>query len=49
LNRTSEQFQKAWRASFPDELWPATEDQTASGEIYLLLKDGTRLLASGRS
>jgi hypothetical protein len=39
----SPQFQKAWLASFPPDLWPAEEEETADG-IYLRLKDGTRLL-----
>jgi hypothetical protein len=41
----SPQYQKAWNATFPPELWPATEEQTPDGEIFLRLKDGTRLLA----
>src|SRR5438270_13834490 len=36
----SEQYRKAWFASFPPDLWPA------GGRIFLKLKDGTRLLAS---
>jgi hypothetical protein len=36
----SPQFQKAWLASFPANLWPAEEEETADG-IYLRLKDGT--------
>jgi hypothetical protein len=46
----SPQFQKAWLASFPPDLWPAEEEETAEG-IYLRLKDGTRLVGqefSGR-
>ena len=39
----SPQFQKAWLASFPPDLWPAEEQETADG-IYLRLKDGTRLV-----
>jgi hypothetical protein len=39
----SPQFQKAWLASFPSDLWPAEEEETADG-IYLRLKDGTRLV-----
>jgi hypothetical protein len=38
----SEQFRKAWFASFPPELWPAQEEETETGEIYLKLKDGSR-------
>jgi hypothetical protein len=41
----SPQYQKAWNASFPPELWPAEEEETADGEIFLRLKDGTSLLA----
>jgi hypothetical protein len=41
----SEQFRKAWFASFPPELWPATEEETENGKIFLKLKDGNRLLA----
>jgi hypothetical protein len=45
LPRRSPQYQKAWNASFPPELWPAEEEETESGDIFLRLKDGTRLLA----
>jgi hypothetical protein len=45
LLRRSPQYQKAWNASFPPELWPAEEEQSGDGEIFLRLKDGTRLLA----
>ena len=41
----SEQYRKAWSASFPPELWPAEEEEIETGEIYLKLKDGSRLLA----
>lgn len=40
----SAQYQKAWAASFPSDLWPAQEEETDEG-TYLRLKDGTRLLA----
>jgi hypothetical protein len=43
--RRSLQYQKAWNASFPLELWPAEEEEAVNGEIFLRLKDGTRLLA----
>jgi len=42
--RLSAQYQKAWAASFPADLWPAEEESTDDG-IYLRLKDGTRFLA----
>jgi hypothetical protein len=42
----SEQYRKAWFASFPPDLWPAEEEEDPSGRIFLKLKDGTRLLAS---
>jgi hypothetical protein len=38
----SEQFRKAWLASFPNELWPAEEEQV-DGKVVLRLKDGTIL------
>jgi len=40
----SEQYRKAWFASFPPELWPA-EEEIDGGKVFLSLKDGTRLLA----
>jgi len=40
-SRHSEQYRKAWFASFPPELWPAEEDDT-DGSRCLKLKDGTR-------
>ena len=41
----SEQYRKAWFASFPPELWPAEEEESEEGRIFLKLKNGTRLLA----
>jgi hypothetical protein len=41
----TEQYRKAWFASFPPELWPAEEEETGDGRVFLRLKDGTRLLA----
>ena len=38
----SDQYQKAWNASFPPELWPA-EEVLAEGRTALQLKDGTIL------
>jgi len=38
----SEQYRKAWFASFPPELWPAREEYT-SERGFLVLKDGTRI------
>jgi hypothetical protein len=38
----SEQYRKAWFASFPPELWPAREEYTSEG-AFLVLKDGTRI------
>jgi hypothetical protein len=46
VRRCSEQYQKAYYASFPSDLWPAEEEETEHG-LYLRLKDGTRLLATG--
>jgi hypothetical protein len=42
--RLSQQYHKAWFASFPSELWPA-EEQTDGGKVFLKLKDGTKILA----
>jgi hypothetical protein len=44
-DRLSAQHQKAWLASFPPALWPAEEEETEDGRVFLRLKDGTRLLA----
>jgi hypothetical protein len=41
----SEQYRKAWFASFPPELWPAEEEESEEGRIFLKLKNRTRLLA----
>ena len=41
----SEQYRKAWFASFPPELWPGEEEETDDGKIFLKLKDGSRLPA----
>lgn len=38
----SEQYRKAWFASFPSDLWPAEEIEV-DGKIVLRLKDGTKL------
>jgi hypothetical protein len=38
----TEQYRKAWFASFPPELWPA-EEVLADGKTVLRLKDGTIL------
>ena len=46
--RTSQQFQKAWYASFPRDLWPAEEHEEGN-TIFLVLKDGTRLAIDGLS
>jgi hypothetical protein len=43
----SEQYRKAWFASFPPSLWPAVEEETDDGRTLLRLKDGTAILASG--
>lgn len=41
----SEQYRKAWFASFPADLWPAEEEETEDGRTLLRLKDGTTILA----
>ena len=41
----TEQYRKAWFASFPPDLWPAEEEETGDGRTFLRLKDGTKLLA----
>ena len=42
--RKSAQYRKAWAASFPLDLWPGEEEDAESGETFLKLRDGTRLL-----
>jgi hypothetical protein len=44
-DRLSQQYQKAWLASFPADLWPAEEEADDDGTVYLRLRDRTRLLA----
>jgi hypothetical protein len=46
LTHHSQQYLKAWHAGFPDQLWPAKEEATRDG-LFLVLKDGTKLLATG--
>jgi len=45
--RLSQQYQKAWLASFPADLRLAEEEADDDGTVYLRLGDGTRLLAFG--
>jgi hypothetical protein len=42
FERRSEQYRKAWLASFPSKLWPA-EEVLVEGKTALRLKDGTKL------
>jgi hypothetical protein len=39
----TEQYRKAWFASFPPSLWPAEKEVTEDGRVFLRLKDGTEL------
>ena len=41
----SEQYRKAWFATFPSDLWPAVEQDGDDGQILLRLKDGSVLVA----
>jgi hypothetical protein len=44
----SAQYSKAWRASFPPDLWPAEERcQFQPDRITLILRDGTELASGG--
>ena len=43
----TEQYRKAWFAGFPPNLWPAEEEEDGSGRIFLRLKDGSKILATG--
>jgi len=45
VERKSDQYRKAWYATFPTNLWPGVEEEAVDGSIYLILKDGTRRLA----
>jgi hypothetical protein len=38
----SEQYRKAWFATFPPDLWPGQQECTAEG-VFLVLKDGSRI------
>jgi hypothetical protein len=42
----TQQYLGAWRAGFPENLWPAKEEPTPA-ELFLVLKDGSRLPANG--
>jgi hypothetical protein len=44
IRQKSPQYQKAWAASFPPDLWPGQEVRSG-GKIMLRLKDGTLLEA----
>ena len=41
------EYGRAWFAGFPRELWPAEEEQTDDGRIFLRLKEGSKVLATG--
>jgi len=45
VERQSDQYRKAWFATFLPDLWPGMEEEAEDGSMYLILKDGTRLLA----
>jgi hypothetical protein len=42
----TEQYRKAWFATFPESLWPAVEERTEDGHTLLRLKDGSTIVAS---
>jgi hypothetical protein len=42
LSQVSDQYRKAWQASFPLDLWPAVRARV-DGRMVLILKDGTHL------
>lgn len=44
-DRLSQQYQKAWLASFPADLCPAKEEADDDGTVSLRLRNGSRLLA----
>jgi hypothetical protein len=44
-SRLSDQYHKAWQASFPSDLWPVEEEEADDGRVFLKLRDGTRILA----
>lgn len=48
IPKMSARFQKAWAATFPQNLWPAEEEATDAG-ICLRLKDGTQLLVAPKT
>jgi len=41
--RLSDQYRKAWEASFPSELWPALpNEETEDGKVFFRLRDGPK-------
>ena len=40
-----EQYEKAWKASFPEDLWPAEEFFEKGSGLMLRLKDGRELVS----
>ena len=43
----TEQYRRAWFAGFPPNLWLATEEEDGEGRVFLRLKDGSKILATG--